>query len=324
MSENLDLAFAMDCTGSMDKFIKSATENIHTIATKISGSGADDLRFALVEYRDHPPQERSFVTRKHEFTTSVPNVKLWLSQSKADGGGDTPEAVADALYDVLNLKWRSDATKICILISDAPPHGLNKSDSFMVCPAGHDPVVIARQMARKGIVLYTVGCEPSINQWKDFFMAIAFMTGGQYVALSNAQILTEVIVGSAQEELSLDKWMTEVDEEVQRDIDDGKEIDEEELSRKIHEKMILRGARAKKLKRKNKKVGEISRRAKMMSKCKQLSEARDFPPEGSYIPDPDIDSWEGGTDGYDIEEGNISMEQAERLVRKSNMRYTTD
>lgn len=47
-------------------------------------------------------------------------------------------------------------------------------------------------MVEKGIVLYSVGCEPAICRYKDFFMGIAFMTGGQYVPLSKAQALSKV------------------------------------------------------------------------------------------------------------------------------------
>ena len=45
-------------------------------------------------------------------------MKDWLEDCKADGGGDLPEAVADALHDALKLSWREKSTKICILISD--------------------------------------------------------------------------------------------------------------------------------------------------------------------------------------------------------------
>ena len=41
-------------------------------------------------------------------------------------GGDTPEAVADALHQVKKLQWRNDSTKICVFIADAPPHGLSR------------------------------------------------------------------------------------------------------------------------------------------------------------------------------------------------------
>lgn len=139
-------------------------------------------------------------------------------------------------------------------------------------------------MAKKGVVLYSVGCGLSGNVM-EFFMAIAFKTGGQYVPLSNASKLADVIIGGAQEEVSLEKLMAEVDEEVQKDLKAKKVIDEEELSRRIHEKMKLKGARAIQIKRKNKQVGEISRRAKIMSKLRTFPDMRDFPTEGAYITD---------------------------------------
>lgn len=319
MGDKLDLAFAMDCTSSMRSYINSAKENIEEILQRISSSGTSNIRFGLVEYRDHPPQDSSFVTQKHDFTPHLSTMKSWLNDCSAEGGGDIPEAVADALYDVLHLSWRSDATKVCVLISDAPPHGLTQSDNFPQCPAGHDPVCIASEMAKKGVVLYSVGCGLSGNVM-EFFMAIAFKTGGQYVPLSNASNLAEVIIGGAQEEVSLEKWMAEVDEEVQRDLKAGKEIDEEDLSKRIHEKMKLAGARAKQLKRENKPVGEITRRAKLMSKLQTLPKMRDFPEEGAYDPGPDIDICKGGPGDFDIEEEEITCEQIERMVIKSKAR----
>ena len=45
-------------------------------------------------------------------------MKNWLENSDAQGGGDRPEAIADALKDALELNWREDSTKICVLICD--------------------------------------------------------------------------------------------------------------------------------------------------------------------------------------------------------------
>jgi hypothetical protein len=60
------------------------------------------------------------------------------------------------------------------------------------CPCGNDPMHIAAQIAAKGVVIYMVGCEPSIIPYKDWFMAVAHITGGQYVPLASAQLLTSV------------------------------------------------------------------------------------------------------------------------------------
>lgn len=103
----------------------------------------------------------------HDFTDKVDEMKRWLTQCSAEGGGDTPEAVADALHDVLNLTWREGATKICILISDAPPHGLGVGGDYFPngCPAGFDPIKVVRQMAENNITLYVVGVEPPISEY---------------------------------------------------------------------------------------------------------------------------------------------------------------
>ena len=140
----LDLVFLMDCTGSMGSYIQSATESIRQIVEEIVALEKSDIRMSLVEYRDHPPQEETFVTRAHDFTASIKKMKEWLEECSAVGGGDQAEAVADGLNEVLTLSWREKSTKICVLIADAPPHGLSSSgDSFPNgCPLGIDPLKV--------------------------------------------------------------------------------------------------------------------------------------------------------------------------------------
>jgi hypothetical protein len=57
----------------------------------------------------------------------------------ASGGGDGPEEVACAFHDVLHLPWRDDATKICIFITDAPPHGLVRTHTHIRTTAHAPP-----------------------------------------------------------------------------------------------------------------------------------------------------------------------------------------
>lgn len=46
----------MDCTGSMGAYINSARDNIRSIVEEIVKTERSNVRLALVEYRDHPPQ----------------------------------------------------------------------------------------------------------------------------------------------------------------------------------------------------------------------------------------------------------------------------
>ncbi|CAF1189657.1 unnamed protein product [Rotaria magnacalcarata] len=69
-------------------------------------------------------------------------------------------------------------------------------------------------------------------------MALAFKTGGQYIPLANAGNLSSIIVGSAQEEISLEKIIAQVHEEVMREATlRGGSVDETELTRRIREIM---------------------------------------------------------------------------------------
>merc|ERR1719498_469988 len=90
----LDLVFAFDCTGSMGQYLSQAQSSINDIAERIIVSEHASVRMALVAYRDNPPQEKTFSTRVHDFTTSIDEMKRNLMQYTAQGGGDGPECVA--------------------------------------------------------------------------------------------------------------------------------------------------------------------------------------------------------------------------------------
>merc|ERR1719463_659178 len=161
----LDLCFLCDATGSMGSYIRAAQQHICDIVSKVAVSECADVRFALVSYRDHPPQDSTYVTRVFPFTAAVEEMQQYVGTMSAQGGGDGPEAVTAALDDARRLPWRPNATKVAVLIADAPPHGLEPSgDGFPNGdPEGRDPLEIARQMAASGITVYAVGCEPALG-----------------------------------------------------------------------------------------------------------------------------------------------------------------
>ena len=152
-----------------------------------------DLMFGVAAYRDHPPQARSFVTKaltphydsyleQVAFTTDPGTVANVLSSLGADEGGDGPEAVADALQMGLRANWRDGASKVAILITDAPPHGIGEDgDGFpdgcplrtchfcgmgleFHCPVIEiDPLRVVSSMAKAGITLVCQSISISIQ-----------------------------------------------------------------------------------------------------------------------------------------------------------------
>ncbi|EMD45292.1 elongation factor 2 kinase, putative, partial [Entamoeba histolytica KU27] len=71
----LDLVFLCDTTGSMGSYLNAAQQSIEKIINTIIQSEKCDVRFALVEYKDHPPQDSSFAFRLTDFTDSMKCIK---------------------------------------------------------------------------------------------------------------------------------------------------------------------------------------------------------------------------------------------------------
>jgi len=244
----LDLVFCCDCTGSMSTYIKAAQENITKIVEEITRSEKRDVRFALVAYKDHGASEE-YTTKVFNFTESLREMRKYVDQMGAGGGGDGPEAVACALNDVLNLEYRKDATRICIFIADAPPHGLEPTgDSYPNgCPCGYDPVEVTKKMAEKYITVYTVGCEPGLGTFvyaRDFMKAVADLTAGKHCALSGSHLLAKLIIAGAEEEIQLDKLMEQVVQETKAaggSVDTGTEELSEDMALKISARLKEKG-----------------------------------------------------------------------------------
>lgn len=124
MINQVDLCFVVDTTGSMSPFLAAARTALVSTLTALSAKGHLDLRVALVEYRDHPPQESSFATKHYALTDDLKLVQKNIDNLKASGGGDHPESVFDGVQEAAVLtEWRKHSARFVLLVGDAPPHG---------------------------------------------------------------------------------------------------------------------------------------------------------------------------------------------------------
>mmetsp|Transcript_38959 Transcript_38959/g.81800 ORF Transcript_38959/g.81800 Transcript_38959/m.81800 type:complete len:460 (-) Transcript_38959:390-1769(-) len=276
----LDLVFTMDCTGSMGSYINNAKRNIELIVRRLADAEGYDLRVGLVAYRDHPPQDNSFITKTFPFTADVGAMRRNLSTLSAAGGGDGPEAVGAALYATRTVPWRKHATKVCVLIADAPPHGLGESgDGFPDGePDGSDPIAELDQLSELGVALYAVGCQPALAQYKfatDFFVACAERTNGQAVSLSSAAALADVIMGGAIEEMDLSKLSNVLEQDVQQMRCQQPALNDDELVESVHRQWMHKGIRSRQVKHRSlsAKYGTALREADSIRSAKASFEA---------------------------------------------------
>ena len=168
----VEVVFALDTTGSMGGLIASAKEKIWSIASTMAATQpAPEIRMGLVAYRDRGD---TYVTRVVDLSNDLDSMNATLMDFQADGGGDGPESVNQALHDAVHkVSWSQDAKayKVVFLVGDSPPH-MDYQDEAQY----PETVAAARE---RGIVINTVQCGKTTATTKDW-QRIAQLGEGRY------------------------------------------------------------------------------------------------------------------------------------------------
>lgn len=121
--EDVDVVICLDTTASMRDDINALRSKLVSMARDFAGQ-FKSLRVGMVLYRDY---KDLYITKVIPWTSDLNIFQRALNAAQAGGGGDTPEAVHEALYDgITKFVWRETSPRsvrrIVILIGDAPPH----------------------------------------------------------------------------------------------------------------------------------------------------------------------------------------------------------
>jgi len=193
-SRILDLVLIMDCTGSMSAWIEHSKTTLKTVIDDIvRGNEAVKVRVAFVGFRDFS-DDNIFVIK--DFTFDINEVKSFISQQRATGGGDLPEDVVGALHQTLQLSWYPGSVRLATVIADAPTH--EKS------PAGLVLEEVVKELRRKEVALTLYKLEDS----------------------------TEAMYNVIEETINDENWVNFVDirKEIQENEDKGLSLNSEYLA----------------------------------------------------------------------------------------------
>jgi hypothetical protein len=182
---HIEAAFVLDTTGSMAGLIQGAKQKIWSIANQMAdGQPKPEIRIGLVGYRDRGDE---YVTKRFDLTDDIDSIYAELFAFSADGGGDGPESVNQALHEAVTQFGWSDSQsvyKVIFLVGDAPPH-MNYQDDVKY------PEVV-RLARAKGIVINAIQCGSmggTTSIWKQIAKAglgefAAIAQGGGMVAMT--------------------------------------------------------------------------------------------------------------------------------------------
>jgi len=170
----IEVAFVLDTTGSMGGLIAGAKQKIWSIASEILETKEDaDIRFGLIGYRDRGDD---YVTINFDLTDDINGIYGELLEFQADGGGDTPESVNQALNEaVTQLNWSNDDTtlRLVFLVGDSPPHAYDDDvDYDRTC-----------ELARERDIRVNTVLAGTNSETRGVWKAIAHLCDGEYMEI---------------------------------------------------------------------------------------------------------------------------------------------
>ena len=215
----VEVVFCLDTTGSMGGLIEAAKQKICAISNQVaSGKPTPELKVGLVAYRD---KGDAYVTKVSDLSGDLDAVYATLKTFQAQGGGDTPEHVNQALFDAVHkVKWSTDkkTLRIIFLVGDAPGH-MDYTDDVKYPET-------CKEACKKGIIINTVQCGSDAacaKQWRD----ICAKAEGTYVQIAQEG-------GAVAIATPFDKRLGEINTELARStlvFGHGKEREEADMKR---------------------------------------------------------------------------------------------
>ena len=171
VSDAVDVMFVFDATGSMgDELRYLQAEMRDVIARAKDATGGLEIRTGAVVYRDHLYDE--YLTRISRLTDDISVTQQFIDRQEANGGGDYPEAVPEALMAALNSGgFNSNArARIVFLVLDAPCHQDSATISLL-----HEQILNAAAM---GVRIVPVVCSGLGKSGEYLVRSIALTTNG--------------------------------------------------------------------------------------------------------------------------------------------------
>jgi Mg-chelatase subunit ChlD len=171
----VEVVFCLDTTGSMGGLIDAAKKKIWSISNQIAGgTPTPRLKVGLVAYRDRGDV---YITKVTDLTDDLDAIHSQLMSFRAEGGGDTPESVNQALHEaVTKISWSKDkkTLKIIFLVGDAPPH-MDYADDVKYPET-------CKLAVKNDIIINTVQCgnDPAT---RDVWQTICRSAEGSYVQI---------------------------------------------------------------------------------------------------------------------------------------------
>ncbi|PWW07435.1 von Willebrand factor type A domain-containing protein [Paenibacillus cellulosilyticus] len=178
VSSLVDLMLVVDTTGSMADELEFLETELKDVVRRVgeSNKGQLNIRVSPNFYRD---VHDDYTVRSFPFTEDIDKAVGQIAKQEAFGGGDTPEAVEEALEDAIEEHdWSKQAlTRLLFLVLDAPPH-----HEISIIKKMQELTALA---ADKGIRIIPIASSGVDIPTEHLLRYMAVATGGTYIFLTD-------------------------------------------------------------------------------------------------------------------------------------------
>ncbi len=204
-SENIEVVFSFDTTGSMYPCLTQVRRKIKNTVTRLMDE-IPIIRIGIIAHGDYCDERSTYVTKRFDLSGDVDAICDFVQNVEPTGGGDAPECYELVLHEAQSLSWTKAASKSLVLIGDDVPH-----------PPAHNPKKLnwrqeIDKLADLGIAAYGV---QALNRSHatPFYTEIANKSGGFHLNLDQFSYITDMFLAICYKQSS-DEQLQAYEQEV--------------------------------------------------------------------------------------------------------------
>ncbi|MEH2245052.1 vWA domain-containing protein [Nostoc sp.] len=193
-SNNIEIAFSFDTTGSMYPCLTQVRRKIKNTVTRLIDE-IPLIRIGIIAHGDYCDEGSTYVTKTFNISGDVDAICDFVQNVAPTGGGDAPECYELVLHESQSLSWSKSATKSLVLIGDDIPH-----------PPAHNPKKLnwrkeLDKLAEAEITVYGV---QALNRSHatPFYQELAEKSGGFHINLDQFSYISDLFLAVCYQQSS--------------------------------------------------------------------------------------------------------------------------
>ncbi|MCY7336983.1 MAG: VWA domain-containing protein [Chamaesiphon sp.] len=208
MTNNIEVVFSFDTTGSMYPCLTQVRRNLKSTITRLLDE-IPGIRIGIVAHGDYCDAGSTYVTKHLNLSGDIDLICNFVQNVEPTGGGDAPECYELVLHEAQSLSWSSSSTKVLVMIGDDIPHAPAQTPQKLNWRKELD------RLTELGITVYGI---QALNRAHatPFYEELAHKSGGFHLRLDQFSYITDFFLSVCYQQASPDQLQNYEQEIIQQ------------------------------------------------------------------------------------------------------------